>query len=76
MNDPQGMFAIDAAKMALGLGQIAGNEDTLDSRIAYPLYHTDGNLNFLKSIFDFYSKLYIQFCSELNSLFNGVLIGQ
>ena len=66
------MFAIDAAKMALGLGQIAGHEGTQDSKIAYTLHHTDGNLNFLKSIFDFYPKVYIQFCSEFNSLSNGI----
>jgi hypothetical protein len=38
------MFAIDALKMALGLSQIAGNEGTQDSRAAYILYGTDGNL--------------------------------
>jgi hypothetical protein len=66
------MFAIDAAKMALGLRQIAGNEGTQDSKIAYTLHHTDSNSNLLKSIFDFYPKVYIQFCSELNSLSNGI----
>ena len=69
------MFAIDAAKMALGLRQIAENQGTQGFRIAYILHCTDGNLNFLKSVFDFYPKLYIQFCSELNSLFNGIEIG-
>ena len=66
------MFAIDAPKMALGLGQIVENEGTQDSRIAYTLHHTDDNLIFSKSIFDFYPKVYIQFCSELNSLSNGI----
>jgi len=51
------MFASDTAKMALGRRQIAGNEGTQDSRIAYTLHYTDGNLNFLKSVFDFYPKL-------------------
>jgi hypothetical protein len=45
------MFAIDATKMALGLEQIAGNEGTQSSSIANTLNHTEGNLNFFKSIF-------------------------
>jgi len=47
------MFDIDAAKMALNLGKIAGNDGTQDSRIAYTLHDPDGNLNFLKSTFYF-----------------------
>ncbi len=66
------MFAIDTVKMALGLRQIAENEGTQGSRMAYTLHYTGGNLNFRKSIFDFYSKVYIEFCSELNSLFNAI----
>ncbi len=41
------MFTIDAAKTALGLGQIAGSKSTQDPRVAYTLHPTDGNLNFL-----------------------------
>ena len=66
------MFAIDAAKMALGLREIAENQGTQDSKIAYTLHPADGNLNLLKSVFDFYPKVSIQFCSELNSLSNGM----
>jgi hypothetical protein len=47
------MFAIDAARMALGLREIAVNEGTQDSRIAYRLHYTDITLNLLKSFFDF-----------------------
>ncbi len=66
------MFAIDAARMALGLRETAVNEGTQDSRIAYRLHYTDGNLNLLKSFFDFYPKVSIEFCSELNSLSNSI----
>ncbi len=66
------MFAIDAAKMALGLREIAENQGTQDSKIAYTLHHADSNLNLVKSIFDFYPKICIQFCSELNSLSNDM----
>ncbi len=48
------MFAIDVVKMALVLRQIAENEGTQGSRIAYTLHYTGGNLDFRKSIFDFY----------------------
>ncbi len=47
------MFAIDAARIALGLREIAVNEGIQDFRIAYRLQHTDGTLNLLKSFFDF-----------------------
>jgi hypothetical protein len=66
------MILIDSEKMAPGLRQIAGNKGTQDSKIAYTLHHTDGNLNVLKSVFDFYLKVYIQFCAEFNSLSNGI----
>jgi hypothetical protein len=47
-------------------------EGIKDSRIACRLHHTDGNLKFLESFFDFYTKAFIPFCSELNSLSNSV----
>ena len=66
------MVLIDSENMAPGLRQIAGNKGTQDSKIAYTLHHTDGNLNVLKSVFDFYLKVCIQFCAEFNSLSNGI----
>jgi hypothetical protein len=64
------MIDIHASKN--GVGSKSNSEGIQDSGKAYTRPQADSIRKFSKSIFHFYLKALIQFCSELNSLSNGI----
>jgi hypothetical protein len=58
--------------MAPSLNEIVKNEGTQDFGIAYTWPQGDDMVNVFESVLDFYFKTFIQFCSKLKSLLNGI----